>query len=266
LLNLKSTGLKARRMAGGDAGMEITKKILEINKKNKTTKKKKEETKTETNKTGAGIPKINPFLKKKRRNKSVLAAARQMRASRKMKVRMALLSKQKAIDFLSNLDFIQDFIQHDDNDDDGAGEHGGNSDGHPKWTDSKYNWRVAALEHAGRAPPTVDVKTLRKQWDPEEDENVLLVREQEKSTSVALVSRGGRSSGLSDSFNGGGDLVVDLQSSSVNVGKKRSPKKKKKKKRKKENEAVLSGLSMLSAEVEKAAMDYVEQSEIATGT
>ena len=90
-------------MAGGDAGMEITKKILEINKKNKTTKNKKEETKTEINKTGAGIPKINPFLKKKRRNKSVLAAARQMRASRKMKVRMALLSKQKAIDFLSNL-------------------------------------------------------------------------------------------------------------------------------------------------------------------
>ena len=55
---------------------------------------------------------------------------------------MALLSKQKAIDFLSNLDFIQDFIQHD-NDDDGEGDHGGNSDGHPKWTDSKRNWRVA---------------------------------------------------------------------------------------------------------------------------
>ena len=35
LLNLKSTGLKARRMAGGDAGTaDITKKILEINKKN----------------------------------------------------------------------------------------------------------------------------------------------------------------------------------------------------------------------------------------
>ena len=110
--------------------------------------------------------------------------------------------------------------------------HGGNSDAHPKWTDSKRNWRVATSEHAGRAPPTVDVKTLRKQWDPEEDGNVLHVREQEKSTSVALVSRGGRSSGLSDSFNGVGDLV-DLQSStsSVNVGKKRSPKKKKRKKK-----------------------------------
>ena len=45
LLNLKSTGLKARRMAGGDAGMEITKKILEINKKNKTTKNTKEKIK-----------------------------------------------------------------------------------------------------------------------------------------------------------------------------------------------------------------------------
>ena len=110
---------------------------------------------------------------------------------------------------------------------------------------------MATSEHAGRAPPTVDVKTLRKQWDPEEDGNVLHVREQEKSTSVALVSRGGRSSGLSDSFNGVGDLV-DLQSStsSVNVGKKRSPKKKKKKKK------------ILSAEVEKAAMQYVEKSEI----
>jgi hypothetical protein len=43
------------------------------------------------------------------------------------------------------------------------------------------------MEHAGRAPPTVDSKELTKTWDPEEDDMLHDMRKTEKVFSKSLI-------------------------------------------------------------------------------
>jgi hypothetical protein len=222
VLNIRSIGLKARRR--DPSCMNITKSMLKtINNIQRDNKKGKNEISGGPPiMNSKDIPKINPFLKRKTgKRKSVLAAARQMQASRRMRIHNALLKKKKIVDLLENLDLIQDFIQSDNNDLEGA-----------KWTESEYNWRVNTLEHAGRAPPSVDVKTLRKVWDEVEDKEFVDMRKEEKDFSFA---KSGKNRSRSNS-----------QRSNLKRSRNNS------------NEKIGHGFSIkfLKEEVEKAAEDY----------
>ena len=112
-----------------------------------------------------------------------MAAARQMQASRKLKNKTAAILKKK---IKLDLDCIQNFIHENTSTTSSADASSGDQ---PKWTLGRYNWRVGTLEHAGRAPPSVDVKTLRKWFDPEEDTKFIDMRQQEKDFSLSFVRR-----------------------------------------------------------------------------
>ena len=133
-----------------------------------------------------------------------------MKASRKLNKITALLKKKKAIDLLENLDMLQDFLMTS-----GVGLRGNGDDKDqsvnetkPEWTDSKYNWRVETMEHAGRAPPTVDSKDLRKIWDPEEDATIFDMRKEEKGYSKSLVAKSKRRSRQNSASSGDSQQAV----------------------------------------------------------
>ena len=167
LLTIRSIGLKARR--ADPLCLNLSKIIL------RNVKNKNKPIKSTTDLSNNAAPSVNPFAKKTPRRKSMMAAVRQSQASRKMRNISAILKKKKAIDLIENLDMLQDFLMSGNE---------GNDEGTENV--SKYNGRVNVME-AYLAPPTVDVKTLRKKWDPIEDETLLEMREEGKGFSRSLM-------------------------------------------------------------------------------
>ena len=190
LLALRSIGLGARRK--DPQCLSLPRLMLQnIQTIQKSGANRKQTLKSPSAASAVSSSSSSPFGKKKGRRKSKWAAARQMKASRKLKNITAILKKKKAIDLLENLDMLQDFLMTSGGDRSGVkSEQGG--DTKPGWTDSKYNWRVKSMEHAGRAPPTVDSKELTKKWDPEEDGMLHDMRKTEKVFSKSLIVKSTR--------------------------------------------------------------------------
>ena len=164
LMTIRSLGLQSMMYdpIGGHASPKrMLKKIKLLNQRSRVP-------------TGTAEKSINKSpIKKKLRRRSILAAAKQVTVSNRMKKlhqSRRSIAKKKEINLFEDLEMFKKFMLSSQDAHEGGG-----------WTQSKLNFRVGVSEVAGKNETSIDGKSLAKANEPEETALIQDLRKEGKS-------------------------------------------------------------------------------------